>query len=199
MCATVQWQTSSQRFSVLPTFRIRQKLLSVKLEVRDFVNFKILTLCYLMISFYHRCIVFGARLHVATPSPSASPPVKHKHNVMLVTLSSAGVLTSAFLLPLRILCPLIRFCYVACSINCDTTYIYESKLLTATSSLPVCILQCIPTCLVNNVANMLASCRRHAIFPSSFTTTPFPECCNLCSFENIWIVCCSHAIFYIRT
>ena len=104
---------------------------SVKLEVSDFVNFEMLTLlCYPMISFYHLCIVFGPRLHVAPPHPPARPSAKHKKNAMLVTLSSAGVLASAFLSSLQILRPLIRFCYVACSINCDIKSLYYSKLQT---------------------------------------------------------------------
>ena len=76
-----------------------------------------------------------------TPHPPARPSAKHKKNAMPVTLSSVGVLASAFLSSLQILRPLIQFCYVACSINCDIKSLYYSKLQTVTSSLSVYVLQ----------------------------------------------------------
>ena len=99
---------------------------------------------------------FLSSMHFFWPTSSCrTPPIHpfrqaHK-NAMLVTLSSAGVLASAFLSSLQILRPLIRFCYVACSIKCDTKSLYYSTLQTVTSSLSVNVLQCTRTCRYDKI------------------------------------------------
>ena len=88
VCAKVQWRTSSQRFSVSPIFRIRQKL-ECQIRGKRFRKFWNIDSMLPYDKFLSSMHCVWPTSSCRTPPPSIHPPpAKHKSNVMLVTNSN---------------------------------------------------------------------------------------------------------------